>query len=476
MPGIVCEPFATVAEFFECDCQCGLDPETDQALVEAALLAASESLCMLSGFTVRGLCTKTVDVCREPCFVCFRLPWEDICGCWVDAIPLESPVTGIISVTTGDGPVPASELRLRDGYRLYRLDSAGNMIAWPRNTTVSYRHGVEPPGITTAATLEFACEIVKRCAPRGEKLPQNAANVSRQGIAISRATTSIQSDATGRTSAAYPLIALFLSIVNPRGATAPSFVWTPDMEECMDIHTTDTITYLTNGGGAPLPPVVHGATASPSAVLRGVTVPIPNAAEMFWPSGWDDPVFANVVNEPDGLANLSAPPITWEDRSIEIPNAGVAGVGHTLFTARRVRVRSNEAFRCSQGPITLEWCYAEITPNPGDHSDGLQCFGDGGDVTVRNSRFEFTTKPDGTDTTACYYASDNWTGIHTFEHCYFAGANHGIRIDANGGDGVHLTDVVFEKGSFGIFPFLIDVPILTWLNVRYHDGEVIPQP
>lgn len=239
---IVCEPFVTLEEFFGTDCDCRLDPEGDAVVIEEAILAASEELALLSGHTVIGLCTDTLNYCRSWCWACRS--WG-MCGCWIDTLPLPGPVAGIVSVTVEGVPVPASELRLRDNEHLYRVDAAGMSVAWPRDTVVTYRKGQPIPGIAKSACYELTCEILKRAKPRGDRLGPDVTSLSRQGVTMNRATASAVSDATGRAAAQFPMLARFLTTFNPTRANHPTFVWSPDSDECFEIHSDTPVAFVT---------------------------------------------------------------------------------------------------------------------------------------------------------------------------------------------------------------------------------------
>jgi hypothetical protein len=161
------------------------------------------------------------------------------------------------------------------------------------------------------------------------------------------------------------------------------------------------------------------------------------------------------------------------------PDASVKG---GCFTLDNTRISSAEAIRAGGGDITLNWVWAEADARtrPGDHADGLQCYGSGGNITVNNTTFRAYNS----NATAGYFAADGWHGIHRFNNVLFWGGPYGLRVEADGGEGVYLNNVYFVQGSFGYAPFRINMPILQWQNVYWVTiqngkmviGDPIPHP
>lgn len=148
--------------------------------------------------------------------------------------------------------------------------------------------------------------------------------------------------------------------------------------------------------------------------------PSPTGAPV--PLSWDDPVFANVVSS--GPLRLNGGAVR-SNLSIEDDN-GDYSVGAGSFTLNYVRIYSREGIRAGGGDINLNWVWVEADARnyPGDHADGLQCYGPGnsGTITVKNSTFRAYSG----NATAGYFAADNWRGNHLFENVLFWGGPYGL--------------------------------------------------
>jgi len=136
--------------------------------------------------------------------------------------------------------------------------------------------------------------------------------------------------------------------------------------------------------------------------------------------------------------------------------------------------------RASGGNVNVNWSYVETQGVPGDHADGLQCYGSGGNITVKNTTF----RSHNNDATAGYFAADGWQGTHTFEDVLFWGGPYGMAIYQAGGV-VSMKNVYFVSGSFGYGAFNFKgVTFSKWENVRWATivdgklvaGALIPQP
>lgn len=207
----LCEPWAVSGSLCSpCD-----DYALDAALVEEKLLAASETLYILSGSQFPGECEVTI----RPCFLSSSHPYaqpsvsfrngqayneggchcrtSDNCSC-PSLSEFYLPHTNVIEVT---------EVK-RDGaiWTEHRLDppnifvSLGDPLPCCQNMSladteedtwsITYTHGLAPPtlGVTAAAIL--ACEFYMACDPEafeGQcRLPSNVVTIARQGVTISK--------------------------------------------------------------------------------------------------------------------------------------------------------------------------------------------------------------------------------------------------------------------------------------------------
>jgi hypothetical protein len=202
----------------------------------------------------------------------------------------------------------------------------------------------------------------------------------------------------------------------------------------------------------------------------------PAPVTQLFPMSWNDPVFANVANSsPLSLNNQNA-----SNRSITTIGSA-ASVQCTSCTIDHIRIDAAEGVRASGGDMTAEWMWIQATGVPGDHADGWQCYGSGGNITVRNTTFRM---PGAANATAGFFAADNWTGVHTFDHVLFWGGPYGLRLNVDGGRSASLNHVYFVTGSFTYAAFLIDIPITSWQNVYWATivngklvvGNPIPRP
>lgn len=188
----VCTPWLTEADLADCDCGAG---EIHQTLLADMLLAASDTLYLITGRRFSGQC---VDKIARPCRVRSGLGWDrpwwsptlpwlsstlfgcscsstDECGCaGVDSILLGREYVTAVTEVKVDGAIVASSAYRLVNDRLYRSD--GN--SWPccqdlskpdsavGTWSVKYTAGLDPPPALKLAARTLAIELVRACAGR----------------------------------------------------------------------------------------------------------------------------------------------------------------------------------------------------------------------------------------------------------------------------------------------------------------------
>lgn len=226
-----CQAWTTVDEVLDC---CGADLGSEDSVVQTAVLAASEVLYALSGYSYPGVCQATVR------------PVGKACGCWVmnqpwcrsGCTPLSRvrlagyPVVDVTEVVIDDEVLDPSEYTLYDHRYLVRMEDAnGRKQQWPGcqdidradgdgTFFITYTYGVDPPVIAGLAAKELACSIAQACpGSNGQAdcdLPSGTVRVTRQGITID--TQSLGLWLIGRMSTGMPMVDAFISVY---GGTRP---------------------------------------------------------------------------------------------------------------------------------------------------------------------------------------------------------------------------------------------------------------
>lgn len=212
----LCESWALIGDLCA---PCSIDAYAlDSATLEDKLLAASETLYILSDSQFPGECEVTI----RPCSSRASYSWQqhdylsfagnnvttwgscscrdsDSCSCPpLSEIRLPHDNVTEVSEVKVDGAVLASSL--------YRLDPPNLLVSLDEpwgccqdmsladteedTWSITYTHGLAPPtlGVTAAAIL--ACEFYMACDPEafeGQcRLPSNVVTIARQGVTISK--------------------------------------------------------------------------------------------------------------------------------------------------------------------------------------------------------------------------------------------------------------------------------------------------
>jgi hypothetical protein len=221
------------------------------------------------------------------------------------------------------------------------------------------------------------------------------------------------------------------------------------------------------------PPTTTTTTTRPPTT----TTTLPPTSGGTWPSGWNDPIFANVRSSGINSYNMSG---TTEDISIDT-TSGEPMIGCANFTARRVRMRGREGIRlCAPGNVLVEDFYIEAFGSGSDHADGVQSYGGSGMANVVLRRGNIIV---GGAANSGIFLADNSNVSLTLEHVRVDAttAPNGALFFANapGDTGCHslsLSDVLVNPSVRFVGIANGGCTILKWENVRYFDGTPIPKP
>ena len=101
-------------------------------------------------------------------------------------------------------------------------------------------------------------------------------------------------------------------------------------------------------------------------------------------------------------------------------------VGDGDYTATRVHIRNTaDGFRISWNNVLIEDSFVLLCSNPGDHSDGIQGYLGGANVTIRHSTID--QRPAVDNITAPIFISDDSKGINAVGNL-FAGGGYTVRL------------------------------------------------
>lgn len=179
------------------------------------LLAASELLYAYSGRLYAGVhldravLARAHRAARRPVGLLRPDPTRPARSHAVVRLPGD-PVVEVTEVRLGDLVLDPEGYELDPPNRLYRVGRAWHLDG---STTISFRHGVDPPEAGVQAALTYAYELGRaRSGDRGCRLPEAVQSVTRQGISytiLDRANSA----AEGRTG--LPEVDQWLQAVNP---------------------------------------------------------------------------------------------------------------------------------------------------------------------------------------------------------------------------------------------------------------------
>jgi hypothetical protein len=127
------------------------------------------------------------------------------------------------------------------------------------------------------------------------------------------------------------------------------------------------------------------------------------------------------------ISNSSGGSFTIED-SLVGPASGCASieaVGYSNYTARRVRMRNvSDGFRVSGSNILIEDSFVLLCSQSGDHSDGIQGYGGGTNVTVRHNTVD---QRNAQDVTSPIFFADNSKSATVVDNLIMGGG-YSLRI------------------------------------------------
>lgn len=226
---------------------------------------------------------------------------------------------------------------------------------------------------------------------------------------------------------------------------------------------------------APAPVPTPTPTPVPVPVPPPTPTPPPTTSGS-WPSGWNDPIFANAKTGSVNSYGLSG---TTTDLSITT-TSGEPMVGCQNFTLQRFRGRGREGIRTCGSNVLVEDFYIEAAGSGSDHADGFQSYSPGGhmqNIVLRRGNIIVSGAAN-----SGIFLADNGNVDLTLDHIRVdgTGAPNGAMFLANvpGDTGVRslsFNDVVIIGGYR--FQFTGTKPtIVQWINVRDGNGVAIPKP
>jgi hypothetical protein len=106
-------------------------------------------------------------------------------------------------------------------------------------------------------------------------------------------------------------------------------------------------------------------------------------------------------------------------------------VAYNNYVATRVHIRnSGDGFRNEGDNISIQDSYVSLCSNPGDHSDGIQGYHGGGNVTVRHTTFD-QSGAGKNDVTSPIFFADGSKGA-TIQDNLFIGGGYTVRLYGSG--------------------------------------------
>ncbi len=167
-----------------------------------------------------------------------------------------------------------------------------------------------------------------------------------------------------------------------------------------------------------------------------------------------------------------------------VTTSGEPALGCQNFTARRFRLRGREGIRVCGSNVLAEDFYLEITGSGDDHADGVQGYGGGGQMNMRNvvlRRGNIVLR--GASNAGIFFADGAGVDL-TLEN---------IRVDAQGAPNgaIFIANVTGDHGCNSLTFRNVTVSpsvrfiglnaangcsIVEWTNVTYFDGRAVPRP
>jgi hypothetical protein len=124
------------------------------------------------------------------------------------------------------------------------------------------------------------------------------------------------------------------------------------------------------------------------------------------------------------------------------------GVGEADYTATRVHIRNHsDGFRASGNNINIQSSYVHLCSNPGAHSDGIQTYMTGKNLTLNNTTID---QRDAKDVTAPIFIADNGSVDVTVTNNLVMGGTYSIQVkNANGTIIVKNNSLVDKSWIYG---------------------------
>ncbi len=212
-----CSNWITVDQLTSCP---GVPETASEGQIEQAIATASDLLWRWSGYKYGGLCFDSVRPCAQNSYLEQTYRWDQSsswgwdrrlwgtclcqasthrgCGCnYLSQITLgRSPIRGIVQVRIDGAVIAPSKYRVDDNEWLVRIDGS----SWPccQDLTISdavpagggsalntfgvdFIWGQEPPASGVEAAIDLATETVKACVGANCALPEEFAQIVRQG-------------------------------------------------------------------------------------------------------------------------------------------------------------------------------------------------------------------------------------------------------------------------------------------------------
>jgi hypothetical protein len=197
------------------------------------------------------------------------------------------------------------------------------------------------------------------------------------------------------------------------------------------------------------------------------------------PMSFNDPMFDDMTEKTSCMTLSTGQNLS--NHSIKENSGNPTVVSHGNNKITKLRVKSRECIRITDGDLTIENAYLEAQGTGDDHADTLQAYSPhaNGNVTLRNTHVRAFNEA----ATAGYFSADYWGGTITCENVIFQGGPYGFRVHADTGASLDISmKDVFFVGPFGYDAFLIGpyggtVTIHQWENVCHatiQNGKLVP--